>query len=300
MSRIGVQLGERLKSTFKQYIRHAIEHALSEKESDNDILQVIVNLQASLELLSKLYVLQSEGWQGIVDTRYHNKSETEVISAIQNGTLKTTPYWKNKEFISNEIFLDNDDKSLLDNFQNYRNQVMHLGIINPSRDTLNEAIWFIVRIIHQLNWQDTLRTSKQYMSNSLESLLGNKLYTKLINKSCYVDEAVDRAYERYDDVKFCIQCGNESWALDEKEYRICLVCGYRGNEDAFGFIDCPLCNTKKALVYDPLNIASNEYLKGRCCSCKELIPVTQCPECGNVYEYHGVCEFCKNYGQRNK
>jgi hypothetical protein len=294
MSRIGLQLSERLKSTFKQYIRHAIEHALSERESENDILQVIVNLQASLELLSKLYVLQSEGWQGIVDTRLHDKSETEVLLAIEKGTLKTTPYWKNKEFISEEIFLNDDDKRLLDRFQNHRNQVMHLGVINPSRDILNEAIWFIVRIIHQLNWQDTLPMSQQYMSNSLESLLGNRLYKKLITSSCYVDEAVDRAYELYDDVKLCIQCGNDSWALNEKEYRICVVCGYRGNEDTFGFIDCPLCKTNGALVYDPQNIASNEYLYGRCCACKELIPVTQCPGCGIVYKYHGVCEFCEN------
>ena len=295
MNLIEQQLSDRLTATFKQYIRHAIKHALNEKESENDILQVIVNLQASLELLSKFYVLQREGWQGIVDTRFHNKPESEVLLAINNGTLKTTPYWKNKEFISEEIYLNDDDKDLLDNFQNHRNQVMHLGVINPSRDILYESIWLVVRIINQLNWHKMIPMNKQYMSNTMEILLGSTLYNKLITNSCYVEESIDRANELYDDIKFCIQCGNDSWALDEEdEYRNCLVCGYRGNVDAFGFIDCPECQAKGALVYDPLNIGLNERLDGKCCACKKIIPVSQCPECEGVYKYPGNCEICES------
>lgn len=293
MERINKELSAMLKSTFKHYIRHALEHALHDLESEEDILQVIINLQASLELLSKLYILQHKGWKAIVDSQFHGKTDTELLIAIETNELKTIPYWKNKQYVSKEIYLNQDDKDLLNNFQNHRNQVMHLGVKNPSRDILNEAIWFVVRIIHQLNWHNTLPMSQQYMSNSLESLIGGELYEKLTKKSCYVGEAVDRAYELYDDVKLCIQCGNDTWVLQEEEYRICLVCGYKGNEDAFGFIDCPSCNTKGALIYDPLNIKSNPYLNGKCCACKKLILVTQCPECENVHRYPSDCGFCK-------
>jgi hypothetical protein len=182
MNQIKEQLSERLKATFKHYVRHAIEHALSEEASENDILQVIVNLQAALELLSKLYVLQSKGWKEIVDPRFHNKPESQVLLAIQNGTLKTTPFWKNKELIVQEIYLTDDDKRLLDSFHHHRNQVMHLGVNNPSRDILIESIWFIVRILNQLNWQDTLPMHQQYLSNSMEFLLGSDLYKKLIDE----------------------------------------------------------------------------------------------------------------------
>ena len=300
MSSIEKQLRKRLQHTFKLYVCHAIEHALSEEEDENDILQVIVNLQGSLELLSKLYVLQIKGWKGIVEARFHNKTESEILSEINNGTIKTTAYWKNKEFISEEIYLDNDDKELLDSFQNHRNQVMHLGATNHSRDILNEAIWFLVRIINQLNWQDTLPMSNQYMSNSLEYLLGVKLYNKLMSSSCYVDEAVDRAHDLYDDIRFCIQCGHEAWALTEKEDRICVVCGYRGDEGAFGFINCPECKTKGTVVYDPLNIGHNKYIKGKCCACRGLIKVSKCPICKNVFEFHGGCKFCEDLGYRDR
>lgn len=295
MDRITQELNERLKRTFKVYICHAIEHAISEEESENDILQTIINVQASLELLSKLYVLQFKGWRGIVDPKFHNKTEAELLSDIEKGMIKTTQYSKNKEFISKEIILDDTDMSLLDNFQNYRNQVMHLGVTTPSRDILNEAIWVIVRIIHQLRWQDTLPMSDQYMANSLKSLLGNTLYNNLINCSCYVGEAVDRAYTLYpDDIKLCIECGHESWVLDANEDRICLVCGYRSNNDVFGFIDCPACRAEGQLIYDAYNIEFNECLDGKCSACKKISPVFQCSECENVFPYPGDCTFCKN------
>ncbi|WP_193165467.1 hypothetical protein [Microbulbifer hainanensis] len=296
MSRINEQLELRLAGTFKQYIRHAIQHSLTEDVTESDVLQVIVNIQAALELLSKLYVLKRTGWQGIIKPQFHKKPESEVLLAIENGTITTTPYWKNKEFISDEIYLNEDDKSLLDGFQNHRNQIMHLGMVTPSRETLNESIWFMVRIINQLDWQDTLPTNKRYMSNSLEYLLGDKLYKKLIKTSCYVDEAVDRAYELYDDVKPCIQCGNDSWALNEEDYRNCVVCGYRGNEDALGFIDCSRCNAKGTLIYDSLNITSNTFSNAKCCACGEIVPVSQCHVCEGVSKYTEECRFCGDQG----
>ena len=168
MNRIEKQLNLRLSKTFKCCVRHAIQHALNKEETENDILQVIINMQASLELLAKRYVLKKEGWKSIVKSEVHDKTESEIISAITNGEITTTPYWKNKEFISKEIYLAEDDSYLLDNFQKNRNQIMHLGIVSPSREVLNESIWFMVRIINQLDWQETLPMGEQYMSNSLK------------------------------------------------------------------------------------------------------------------------------------
>lgn len=69
--------------------------------------------------------------------------------------------------------LDQFSLELLDNFQNYRNQVMHLGVEKLDFNILDEAIWFIVRILNTLNWQDILPHRHQYLTNSLEYLLGN-------------------------------------------------------------------------------------------------------------------------------
>lgn len=84
---------------------------------------------------------------------------------------------------SSEIYLNTDDKELLNKFQNHRNQVMHLGMSTSQNETLNESIWFMVRIINQLEWQDTLPMKDQYLANSLKSLLGNNLYQRLLKSS---------------------------------------------------------------------------------------------------------------------
>lgn len=287
-------LRKRLQNTFKLYVRHAIEHALNEEACEIDIIQVIINLQGSLELLTKLYILQKKGWRSIVDTRFHEKDEEEILSDIGNGKLITSPYWKNMEMVSKEIILNDTDNELIEKFKNIRNQIMHLGVINPSREILNESIWFLVRIINQLSWQDTLPASHQYMANSLECLLGEELYNKLITSSCYVDEAVDRAYEFYDDVKRCIQCGKEAWVVNGEEDRVCIVCGFRGYEGHFGFTDCPECGNEDSVLYDPLNIESNNFIEGKCCLCRQFVQVSKCPGCGNVFIFPGNCAFCSD------
>lgn len=293
MDKVDEQLTFRLKKTFKLYIRTALENALSELPTESNVLQTIINMQAALELIGKFFVLQREGWKGIVVNKYHDKSEAELLSLIESGEMQTTPHWKNKEFFSNAIHLNVDDKVLLNKFQSHRNQVMHLGMSTSPNEILNESIWFMVRIINQLGWQDTLPTQDQYLANSLKSLLGNSLYQKLLKSSCYVDESIDRAYEMYpDDMKHCIQCSNESWALTHELNRVCFVCGYRGDQDAFGFADCPLCEAKGEVVFDALNIGHNEYIRGKCCSCREFVNVAKCKTCDYVSPHPQVCSLC--------
>lgn len=295
MGQIEEQLADRLKSTFKLYIRFALQNALSDNPSDNEVLQTIINMQAALELISKYFVLQNEGWKGIIISKFHDRPESEILELIADGSIQTTPYWKNKEYISDEIYLNDDDRLLLEKFQKNRNQVMHLGMANSPKEILNESIWFMVRIINQLNWHDTLPSNEQYLSNCLESLLGVELYVRLLNSSCYISESIDRANEMYpDDIKHCLQCANDSWVLTDEGFRLCFVCGFRGDADVFGFTDCPLCNGKGEIVFDALNIDYNDYLRGKCCLCREFINVSKCKECEHISIYPKTCDFCIN------
>jgi len=282
MNKFKLKLLESLKNTFKIYIRHDIEHSLSEQNPTN-ILQAVINLQASLELLVKLNILSKNGWKEIVDHKFHSKNEEQLIEIFNKGTLKTIPFWKGKKFIEDNCIIDQDDKYLLDKFQNYRNSIMHLGVIDPDYDIKHELFWFIVRIIHQLSWQDALELRHQYLSNSMKELVGFELYEKMLKESAYIDEAVDRAYDITDDiVRHCLECGNETWIETDNEYLLCLACGFRGDNQTFGFIDCPSCNSSSSLVYDPLNIDHNIFLDGKCCTCGDIIPVRKCKICGLV------------------
>ena len=285
-----------LEKNFKSYFIHAIEHLVEETQTESNILQVIVNIQASLEILSKLYVLNNFGWEKIIENKFHNKSAEDIEQLIYNGMLKTKNFNSIKEILLDNIQLDDTDSELLNNFQKYRNQVMHLGVENLSEDILDEAVWFIVRIINILGWQDILKIQNQYLNNSLASLLGEALYKKLILKSGYIDEAIDNAESKYDDVKYCFICGNNTLgANDWDDNYKCLVCGCQiSNDNSVEYIDCPKCHMKESVIYDALNISGNEYLKAMCCACKTYTYVSECNTCHEVYIYKDTCSFCND------
>lgn len=290
MGKVEKLLSNRLQKTYKLYFISALENALSNNTTENTILQTIINIQAAIELFSKYFVLQQLGWKGIITEEFHNKSEKEILVLIDKGKIKTTPHWKNKDFTSKKIYINEDDRKLLDEFQNLRNQLMHLGMVDFSSEIPNKTIWLMVRIINQLNWQETLPINEQYLSNSLKAFLNEDLYEKLIKNSCYVGESIDRAYEIYpDDMKHCLECGHESWALNEYEERVCFVCGFKGHETIFGFTDCPKCDNENTIVYDVNSILTNKYVPGKCCCCREKFKVSKCNFCGEVSVYPDDC-----------
>ncbi|MCR8710977.1 hypothetical protein [Aliarcobacter butzleri] len=294
MNAINNLLKTNLKKTFTNYFKHSIEHLVNTKQTENDVLQVIINIQASLELLSKLYILNMDGWEKITSERFHKQSEEELKKHILNGTLKTIQYTDIKNILLNYITLDQSDLELLDKFQNYRNQIMHLGIEKLDFNILDQAIWLIVRILNILNWQDILPHDYHYLTNSLEYLLGNELYTKLINQSKYVEEAINSACVNFYEVRYCLICKNNTLVLNdlENEYN-CLVCGCKIlNDKSIEYVDCPLCNRMGTVIYDALNISINNYINGFCCACRENISLVQCKSCKETYIYETSCNYC--------
>jgi hypothetical protein len=294
MDSIDQLLRERLESTFKVYLNHTLEHALKKELSEGDILQIIINAQAALELLSKLYILNNKGWRGIVDKKLHLEPADKVAKAIKSGSARTNQYEEIKKSVLRFIDLTDDDVELLKKFQDYRNQAMHLGIVGPSLEIASLAITLVVRIFHRLEWQRSLRHIDAYMANSMQAILGYSLYQKLMKTPVYLAEAMDMAYGvGLGDVKCCIECGNESWAETDDRFLTCFTCGYKGPVDAYAFIDCPKCKRVGALVYDPLNIQENRSLNGKCCSCKEFTEVSYCNECESVFPTDLGCDRCR-------
>lgn len=291
--RINSALDARLTSTFRLCLKHALQHALLARPGPNDILQTIVNIQTATELLSKLYVLRRIGWIGIVDKSFHNVPKAKVLKSIENGSIRTKPHWENWQYVKQHIHTDDEDKRLISNFQRLRNQVVHLGLLKPSKSSLHEAISFVVRIVHQLDWHAALPHREEYFSNSLRVVLGPTIYNKLIGNSPYCSSAKQRAHELFDDVGFCFECGNEAWIEDfAPDVRTCLVCGYKAPSDALGFVDCPKCRKSRSVVYDVLNVDANPKVPGLCCACRHKTFVARCRACGCDHIYGKQCGLC--------
>ncbi|MDO8336375.1 MAG: hypothetical protein Q7T74_06375 [Candidatus Saccharibacteria bacterium] len=296
MNNINFELKRRLLSTSRHLLIHALEHALADIPTECDVLQAIVNLQASFELLGKMHILQRKGWMSIVDHKFHSQTESELLAAISDGTLRTIPFWKSRKLATETFHLNDDDLQLLDNFQTRRNQLMHLGLANPPSEILNEVIWFLVKIIQQLDWKEFLPAHQQYLSNSLKLVIGEELFKKLIKSTCYVDESVDRAHELYPgDVTYCLECGHHTLALTNTDEYLCFVCGFQTDTGTMGMIDCPSCRVSRTIAYDKANIVCNEKLDGKCCRCRIVISVARCKTCESDYVSEHGCISCNKH-----
>jgi len=291
MDTITPALRERLEITSRRLLTHALEHALGDAQSETDALQTVINMQAALELLSKLRVLHRQGWRAIVDGKFHSQPERDVLEAIRRGEIKTVAYWQSKEVMSQDLYLEDEDKRLLSDFQRHRNQIMHLGLVEVPKDVLNEAIWFLVRIIHQLDWRSPRR---DYFENSMQEYIGVSLYAKLMGHSAYVSEAIDRAYSLAPHhVRYCIECGNEAMLENEVDDLSCCVCGFQAPAHSIGFVDCVACRARDAVAYDRLNIGAEDQ-PGLCARCRIRTTVSKCRKCTRgIYANGGRCPFCE-------
>ncbi len=274
----------RLKNSFLNFVKHAIEHATTENAIENDYIQSLINMQAALEMLCKYHVLRTRGWEDLLSESHRYEPEDEILRKIESGEIKTNKQWRMRDFTINDFAFNQDDIDLLTEFQELRNQAMHLGVLNPSSDLLNNSIVFFVRIIKGMNWKDFLSIDHTYLADSVKALLGDKIYNALISKRIYVDESIDAAYDINSlDVKLCLSCSNESWVLNDEGDRICTVCGYECNDDAVGFTHCPDCAKDETVAYDKMNLEPNNPALGKCVICQNKFMISYCKLCGNAH-----------------
>lgn len=292
---VDAELIRRLQKTSRHFLLHALEHALADERNETNALQTLANIQAALELLTKLRIVRTVGWQGIAVASLHTKTQAELLQSIHDGQFKSIAFWESRKKASSSLLLNAQDLQLLDDFQNRRNQLMHLGLDMDPETVLDESIWLLVRVITQLDWKVNLRAQDQYLSNSLKQFIGLDLYQKLIEKTSYVDEAIDRAYDDFDrfgPVRCCLACGSDAMVESEHGDLRCLVCHFEAGPFTMGFLDCPACGRKEGVIYDVLNVGDNPSVPGKCGACRTMMDVSRCTACKGDHLTSAGCQFC--------
>jgi len=292
---VDAELIRRLQKTSQHFLLHALEHALADERNEINAIQTLANIQAALELLTKLRIVRTVGWQGIAAAHLHTKTEDQLLQSIKDGQFKSIAFWESREKASSNLLLNAQDIKLLDDFQSRRNQLMHLGLDMDPVTVLNESIWLLVRVITQLDWKDSLRPQDQYLSNSLKHFIGLNLYQKLVEKTCYVEEAINRAYDDFDSfgpVRCCLDCGSDAMVEGPHGNLRCLVCHFEAGPFTMGFLDCPSCDRKDGVIYDVLNVGNNPSIPGKCGCCRTILDVSHCTTCEGDYLTLTGCQFC--------
>ncbi|UTC43231.1 hypothetical protein [Treponema sp. OMZ 857] len=291
MKKLEDELKVRIRTTFIACFRHAIEHLTLERISIEDYLQIILNIQTSLELLIKLYVLEENHVEKILEEKYFKKclpTEKFLLNLLKNGELHTKQYSLLLEKCSDAF--TKDELKLIREFEYERNQIIHIGIVRENTDLILKTIKLIVSIFSNFEYKE--RISNDYeepLINILkDKILTPDLYDRLLSKTKIINEVEKFAQQKSDEVHYCLECGNNTCIYEFDTYK-CLLCGYQFDDYVADCIQCPECNTDN-MIFDKLNCTTTNAAAGRCACCGIALEIIECSDCGN---YYPVCFACK-------
>lgn len=290
------EIGQLLAESCRRFVVHGITHVLEENKTDTDVIQSIINMQAALDILAKLYQLKTDGWKSVVDKKHHNESEEKLIEMLARGELKTNQYWKSKEYINRHVGFFEYERELLDRFQSYRNSAVHMGLKALPNDIESDVLILLLRVINTLNWDENMPDGTEYIENHVSKYLGDKLFQRLMLNPTYLGEAVDQAYDHCVNVHTCLECGNESWGETDLDEALCFSCGYKVPMDLIGFESCPECDGVKSVVYDKIQ-GHGVKVSAKCTECGTKYFLAYCADCGHATRHSDAweCSICKSF-----
>jgi hypothetical protein len=252
------------------------------------------NIQISLELAMRAFILQERGIQSIVDKKHQNSPIDELEKLFNDRKLKVLEFEALKNQLKGQEFkkqlkdgkmvalFAKEDMDVIDDFQTYRNKLVHF-CCHLEDDTLedlqNRLLYYVVRIVLCLlynNFED--KNPAEYF----QQLLGFNFYNLLWNSEGYEKAIMKLVSERTNNVGTCLICNRKTYDIDEE---ICYFCNFN-LEEACSRTDCLICDGHNTVVYDKLNIHNpgNHHLSNCFCQhCERQHEIFECPICKQIH-----------------
>lgn len=264
---------------------------------DHDLLTLTCSsFQISLELAIKALIIERAGIRSTLNNKQQTLSDSEIEKLFKENKLKTLDFDVQKNFIKSKNYiqdLEKDDFETIDEFQVYRNRIVHFSYKFYEGDLFDlkyDIIYYLIHVIFKVLLSK--RHQDERPSEFLEYTLGGDLHKKLIKYPPYVYAMERLAKENSKKVFTCIVCNNRTLSQEE-DY--CYCCNFISYD--FTMINCDYCKEKRSVIYDNLNIRLNHNeARGLCLNCGEDGIIYECPECGFAYNietnYRDKC-ICK-------
>lgn len=251
-------------------------------------------IQMSIELALKAFLIKEKGIKTILQKRYKNKSDEEILNLFTNDKLHTKRFQDLKDIIIKEEYLTGFSENhfvQLDQFQQFRNKIVHLNLFLGNADIYDlryEITFVIVHIIIPLLTE--LNIEIETPTEFYAKYLDKTTLSKLLDFPPYVEEMEKLAENFGGNVYYCPECYKKTFST---ENNICYCCNLNFKY-AVEYVDCPSCNSKKSIVFDCLNIGdNNNIITGLCLNCDTKINVFKCPKCEEAYAYYFEDELKK-------
>lgn len=285
------------------FLKDGIERLVNKDNGEDDYIErnlltlTCISFQISLELAIKSLIIERSGIRQVVTKKQQNLTDSEIEKLFKDNELKTLDFDVQKNFVKSKNFigdLTKDDFKTIDEFQTYRNRIVHFSYKFYEGDLFDlkyDLIYYMIRIIFKV--LQSKRHQDERPSEFLEYTLGDELHKKLIHYTPYVYAMQRLATENSRRVFDCIVCNNRTYSQDE-DY--CYCCNFLGED--YNMIDCDYCKEKRCVIYDNLNIHLNQNeMKGLCLNCGEDGIIYQCPKCELAYNLEtniGNVKLCNN------
>lgn len=272
---------------FKSFIDRITERDNGDEDeiSNELVILSVSSLQIAMELAMKAALIEHSGLYEVVFSKndsHRSKTERELLDQFENNSLKTIGFEKVKHYVRiNEVIstLDEDDFLIIDDFQKYRNGMVHFAYKFSHGDYFDlkyDIIYFAINILLKVlyNKHDDLKPSEY-----LEYKIGKEHYNKLRSYKPYVYAMEKLARSNSDEVFDCFFCHSHTYSKDVEYCYFCNI-DYAG----YQFTDCTYCHSKQTMLYDHLNLENNSYsTKGFCLVCKSDALLFACPNCEEIY-----------------
>lgn len=293
---------------------------MSRIENDSLIIFPAMHLQIAVELFIKDYICRVYGFECILTSKFkkmRQKNIKQYLNELRYCTIKTLGFNELKDFLKEKKdyfgFVIKEGKSylynleieydylegLFDEFQNIRNNFLHLGIGLKEEDIrwiksdfYTITIYFLSTIFdrnkkvynyEEVNYVDFYITSIDILMSKLsnEARLALKDDKNFEGELESIAEDISETKETFR----CTNCGKDTLALNiinSGGQTKCLYCGLC--IDAY-YCECAICKDD-TIIFDGLNIKpNNNIMPGYCYRCEKKLKVYKCPSCGNVYSY---------------
>ena len=256
----------------------------------NDLIVLsFSSLQISLELAMKSLMLKKRGLRSLIDASI-TKSDNELYLDFKNNNLKVKRFEQIKIFTKQNNLvddLDEDDFEIITQFQKYRNGIVHFSYGFEDGDYYDlkyDIIYFVVNILIKiLSCDEDLKPSE-----FLEYNLGKTYHKRLTNYLPYISAMNKMAKIASEKVYTCIHCENETYSKDE-DY--CYLCNIYNDPEYF--INCSVCENKRSVIFDGLNLENNDFsTNAKCLNCHNKTEVFMCQECEMIFDKYENLKMC--------
>lgn len=276
------------------FLKRGIKEIIKTRRNKFDSEQAIIScllIQTSIELSLKAYLLKEMNIHTILKN-HRNSSNEVLLEKFNQNRLKTKNYDELKKFLKNNNdlgFFEDIHFQHLDKFQMYRNKLIHLNLFFSDEDLANLKNELIFAVTHILiPFLTDISFEFETPSEFYEKTLDKDDFNNLISFQPYVDQMRQIAIEYSGLAYECVNCYKRTFSPNNT---ICYCCNI-DLFDAAGYIDCDACSSKKAVIYDTLNIHVNDHtINGVCMNCGEKNMVYDCPKCETKFTYYGKPDF---------